>query len=588
MAEYCVDGFLFDCVRMTRRKLLKVMGVVAGGSGITVGQRQSIENGDSHVEERMRALTQQYTRDHYTTAPKSGFDDSAMQAGELYWLTDDGEIGVKDENGGVIRPPMGSPNGPLPSINTERLYNAFERIVKPSMTTGEIQSAIDEVSNAGGGVIQFGPGTYNLSVQGQDADGEDYCLAMKSNVVLQGAGDQTVLFYDANSSVPDLASPILCSNVTDWEIRNLKVDAGVRAQTTERHDSMGIKVGARRGDGTTGCDRFRIDNVTVTGGFRHGIETSDGSTVGRIDNCLLDDASGDDDISISVNCRNVYVNECISINKRRAGDWTTDCFEIEDGATDCAFIDCVAIDPVAGGFQVGKTHGQTIATYGPCTDVWCDGCTVITPGRTGFTVGGFHQSVERIRLVDCEVRAASGVGILINAGAATLKDVTVADCRVYNGRDRGLQVRGGTVSDLSITDCVFDANHREVALSMERVATSANFEDLIIENCRFKNTANAGLKFENTATEYSGNSIVRNNYFKNNAFKDIVFATDANIRKYVRTLHNEAKNGADYSPVVPTNPENGTEYLDDGTNTETGARGKRIYNGTSWQDAWTM
>ncbi|WP_101297064.1 right-handed parallel beta-helix repeat-containing protein [Halegenticoccus soli] len=584
MAKHKDDDSLSNNIRLSRRELLMATGILTGGSGITTGSHQRTANEDRRIEE----LTQQYTRDYYITAPKSMFDASVMQAGELYWLTDDGEIGVKDENGGVTHPPIGSVASPTPSISTERLYNAFERIVDPSMATNEIQSAIDEVSNAGGGVIQFGPGTYTLSVQGQDADGEDYCLAMKSNVILQGAGDQTVLFYDADSSIPNLASPVWCSNVTDWEIRNLKVDAGVRTQTSERHDTMGIKVGARRGDGTTGCDRFCIDNVTITGGFRHGIEVSDGSTVGRIDNCLLNDSSGDDDISISVNSQNVYTHECISINKRRAGDWTTDCFEIEDGATDCAFIDCVAINPVAGGFQVGKTHGQTIATYGPCSDVWCDGCKVVTPGRTGFTIGGFHQSVERVRLIDCEVRGASGVGILINAGAATLKDVTVADCRVYNGRDRRLQVRGGTVGGLSIKDCVFDNNSREVAFTMETVASSANFVDFVIDDCRFENTANAGLKFENTATEYGGDSVIRNNYFQNNDFKDIVFPTDVNIRKYVRTLHNEAKNGNDYSPIVPANPINGTEYLDDGTNTETGKRGKRIHNGEVWQDAWTV
>jgi hypothetical protein len=42
------------------------------------------------------------------------------------------------------------------------------------------------------------------------------------------------------------------------------------------------------------------------------------------------------------------------------------------------------------------------------------------------------------------------------------------------------------------------------------------------------------------------------------------------------------------SPPSSVSPYNGLWYYDDGTNTASGTQGKRVYDGSAWQDAWTL
>jgi len=96
----------------------------------------------------------------------------------------------------------------------------------------EIQKAIDEVADLGGGTVFLMEGTYNINTTGltEPAYGEEYALLIRSKVRLKGAGmNATKLFLvdGANANPIGGESPI-----SDVIIEDLEID-GNRAKQTE-------------------------------------------------------------------------------------------------------------------------------------------------------------------------------------------------------------------------------------------------------------------------------------------------------------------------------------------------------------------
>lgn len=455
--------------------------------------------------------------------------------------------------------------------------------------TRVLQRAIDH----GGQVRIKGNGTtYTLDTVGRDTGDEPYCLAMQSGtdlVIEHGA----TLYYPADTSVSphDIASPVLCSGVDSWRIRGGgTIDAGVSEgdQTSQRRSTMCIKVGVRNQGGKTGCNRWQVRNLTMTGAFRHGIEATDGSTVGRIHDCLFDDASGDDDISISGSegapSENIYASDCYSVNANRLGDWATDTLEIEDGASQCGFIDCHVIDPAGGGIQLGKVHYN--ADYDSCDQVFARGCSVISPGKTGLKIGAFNASNDTIKYHDCDVVDPSQAGLAINAGPGKLTDITVSDCTILGAGGRGVFVQGGTIDDLTIDhNTIKGSRQAHVEFRKNKPETAMDISGVRIHENELTDGENNAIYFHNTPSEYSGAGTIKGNEMLENNFPNIQ-QNEVEIRQHFVTMDNRSDDATHAMPVAPTDPWVGLEVVagpvwdpDDDGNGE-----KVIYDSATWQE----
>jgi hypothetical protein len=462
-----------------------------------------------------------------------------------------------------------------------------------------LQAAID--AGTGGTVrVKATSAAYEMAQSvNTDADDEPYCIEMRAGVDLVLDNGATLLYparTTATSSETDLATPIYCNDVDGWRIRGEgTVDAGLRDgdQTASRRDIMGIKIGCRNGGGATGCAEWKVEGVTIQGAFRHGIESSDGSRNGRINDLLLDDAAGDDDISISINSKHVVARGCTSINRTRDGDWTSDVYEIEDGAAHCGFIDCHAYGPVAGGVQVGKVHtGDPVVQH-----CWVRDCSIYNPGRQGITVGAFGDSVPGIECIDNKIYNPGAHGINVNAGGGELLNPVVRGNQVVDagGQGRGIFLKGGTLTNPVVEDNVVDGAGFS---GIEARQSGGGGSSLLIDGGSVSgntilNVDQHGLFFSGRSSNYTNIITIEDNKFRNCGFNDFKFDETA-IRAHAITKDNTHVDGVggtgdtDYSPVVPASPVEGFAYLDDGSNTGSGTKGKRVHDGSAWQDAWTL
>ncbi len=82
------------------------------------------------------------------------------------------------------------------------------------------------------------------------------------------------------------------------------------------------------------------------------------------------------------------------------------------------------------------------------------------------------------------------------------------------------------------------------------------------------------FNFENTL---SGNALIL-------SFKNGNMGVD--ISEPARKLHVSEAMRLEPSPDVPSNPQTGDMYMDDGSNTSSGQPKLRVYDGTQWQECW--
>ena len=95
------------------------------------------------------------------------------------------------------------------SSEISRIYYAAENGVDPgnsgAANSAALQTLIDTVNAAGGGLIRVGVGTFELAVVGNDPHNASYrhCVEMKSGVVLSGNGSGLTVFKLANAQHSD-------------------------------------------------------------------------------------------------------------------------------------------------------------------------------------------------------------------------------------------------------------------------------------------------------------------------------------------------------------------------------------------------
>lgn len=457
----------------------------------------------------------------------------------------------------------------------------------PSDVTNVLQSALD---NAGHVTVK--KGTYTMGVGGQDVEEYDYCLSGTSHTDLEIEAGAT-LEYPADASdtsLPDVATPIWCDGITNFRVRGRgAIDAGVHIDTQGADswagNAMGVKIGSRH-DTSTACQDVIIRGITCTGAWRHFIEASGGSERVLVENCLFDDASGDDDVSYSYNTRYCTMRDLWSINKDRQGSWDAACFEAEDGADHILMEGLYCIEPSFDGLCFGKSHpgdpGSSHHTVrdsyvirpalhgvvipardgGESTNITADNLTIIEPGKKGFDINVVDDQYLDIDITDSLIDSPDGVLVAADVHNSTGQiDITLEDnvMRHAGGEGRhGVSVgESGTIH--------IEAYNNDITADL------------------------ASLQFYGANTQYQGDCLIKGNDLSsiqsNWQDRTINFSDSDSVREHVRTIDNGREE--DFSPVEPTAVGPGEEYLDDGTNTGSGTKGKRAYTGSAWVDVWT-
>jgi parallel beta-helix repeat protein len=119
-----------------------------------------------------------------------------------------------------------------------------------------IQAAINSVAGAGGGIVLLPTGVYALSSR----------IFLASGVILQGEGASTILKVGNGS----IYGAIRGTNVHDWAIRDLAIDLN-KMNTVDGLSDSGQQAIYVVATTAAGIVRGRIERVSVTNGWRHGI-----------------------------------------------------------------------------------------------------------------------------------------------------------------------------------------------------------------------------------------------------------------------------------------------------------------------------
>jgi hypothetical protein len=143
-------------------------------------------------------------------------------------------------------------------------------------------------------------------------------------------------------------------------------------------------------------------------------------------------------------------------------------------------------------------------------------------------------------------------GVYVPGGAAdgaTIKNGWIIDPAWTNNNGRGMQNDGGAVE------------YRDIKL--ETINNGGEPDEAIREfndpDTNYEEIDASGFNAETAITSVGANA-----RFEDNSFDDYV------------------------SSIPFTAPSVGDWYYDDGTNTGSGTRGKRVYDGTAWVDVWTL
>jgi hypothetical protein len=482
-------------------------------------------------------------------------------------------------------------------------------IVATSMTEGElatgdintqsdvrttIQTAIDHVGNdLGGGRLHIKQGTYTMDAAGDDAEGTPYCLSMQDGVALTGEGDATLLEYPAvhDDTDPKIASPILCTNTTEVRFKDLKVDAGYHTQPQSSTDgaaynAMAIKIGLKNVTrGSTKCVDTQVIDCTISGAYRHGVEATDASERTLITGSLFDDASGDDDVSISIDTRYSVVRDSWSINKDRDGGWTAASFEAEDGAEHVVFDSLFSIEPSVNGITVGKSH----VNQPPCKNHVVRNCTVYKPALNGFNVtpSGDGQTSESISIDESNEVIEPGLrGVSLGGeGSHTIKDFEICPIIRKPVNDGvNLSHNGATYINLDMDDLVVEeAGNFGVAFRDDN-NTSITWNSFTIRRAEISTTAKDAIFLGGVADNYAGFCEIRNCDLSPPSGWSDINVDGSGIRQYVQTLENRTVDDASDQRLV--NAGHGTRMFADASIRSTSYDGYDYYdadNGT-WRE----
>ena len=273
----------------------------------------------------------------------------------------------------------------------EALQKAYARVtLAPNATAADLQQAINNVSEAGGGVVSFEQGTYVLNDT----------IELKSDVTLQGAGTgATVLQKSETLTIPDGQGLLYTKGgVQDAILRDLTIDVNA-ANAPEDNSNYGLLI-----IDSSGQKNYRVllESIEVinAGMGLHAKGTYD--LIVR-NSTLHDNGWGKAGYYHNIYIRRVYralVENCTLYNAAGGNGMNiTDCEDIK-------VVNCDAHDNYWRGYKAANT--QRVAFYG---------CKAVN-NRTqdGFTMAVENGGVSDFVIENCLARGNGRNGIYLNYG----------------------------------------------------------------------------------------------------------------------------------------------------------------------------
>lgn len=283
-------------------------------------------------------------------------------------------------------------------------------------------------------------------------------------------------------------------------------------------------------------DDVVVEGLIVRNWAYAGINYDGANNRGRVLNCLVENTNHN-----GLKFTNSPGSFAANCTFRNTGSESSEPIDIRSGENMHAY-DCVAVDfPNQGAIIDGA-----------------QGCSV---------VGGSFTNGK--------------VGVRVDGGAT---DCVVAPDFIQQMDETGVFVVNGP--DNVIDGITFrDMRQDTGAGGQGAVWLGANDNsDNVIRDCKLRQPSGIDASFFlRVAANNSTGVRVYENDVRGQTFTVGAFDADAD------DLHRRDNDGLDdYVSAAPANPHVGMEYYDDGTNTGSGTRGKRVYDGAAWNDAWTV
>jgi hypothetical protein len=207
----------------------------------------------------------------------------------------------------------------------------------------------------------------------------------------------------------------------------------------------------------------------------------------------MDDAGGDDSISIAGNCQDIIAHDITTINRRRDGGWGPGVYELEDGAKQCGFVNCYSFGAENGEvFVLGKQHGDP---WDPVEDCFARNCHVRGGDGPGFVIGDIGGGeISNVTLDGFSVVGATR-GIDFRPSDGPIHDPTIKNGHIKECDGRALRVTSSNNED--ITNLSVENVHFEkcgIDNQSPVTAMGGQFKGVTIENCRVTDCYE-GLRF---------------------------------------------------------------------------------------------
>lgn len=320
-------------------------------------------------------------------------------------------------------------------------------VVGDGMTddTAKLQTIIDTVSDAGGGIVYLPAGTYSVTESAQVNRGSGPifkgCIVMRSGVHLLGEGRNTILKV---SSATATDNPVIyCPKqhplegsgaIADFSIRNLAID-GTKSRVTGTTSGVNNYVlGENEGiDIKPNVARWKLADLFIIECGQDAIDV-DGGISGTIENVTVEDCGGNalhcstvdgvdsDDLKI-VNFRAVRC--AMDRGAAVAAALLTEAGGIEIAARNSHAVNLTAIDCYRG-----------VSVFGGVVGLQIENVDVVNPAQEGLYLtnvpaGAGQQVISNVRIRS----GAQSVGHMI-AIVGTEK-VTLNNINVFGGGGAG-------------------------------------------------------------------------------------------------------------------------------------------------------
>lgn len=324
-----------------------------------------------------------------------------------------------------------------------------------------LQALIDNISEAGGGIIFFPIGTYNF-LRWNSPDYR-WAIEMKSNVSIIGENLEKTILKQTQKMPYSMFGRILDNHggaedpLTGCTFQNFTIDAYDTGDTNHVCGKAFFFQYVRdcvfrdlRLMGTTATamgidfiDRVVIDNVTCIDCGRTFTGTEAGTSGIGIGTCGWEN-------------ENFVITNCVCVGCGQYGIFIENQGLFHDGKVDyskgCIISNCIVRNGINKG--IGVRGGQNVTVIG---------CETYENTSHGIYI---DNNCKNVKVISCSSSNNQGAGIFITPNAS--EHLFIKNCTVLNNQSEGIKVNvetGKNADKLCITDCYTDGNTIGIDLS---------------------------------------------------------------------------------------------------------------------------